>query len=98
MECDESSDDEVPKSEVADGSAGKSKEETLIVELEAGISIHALSGSPNPKIMRFVGHICGRAVVILVDMGSTHNFMDPFVVQRVHLPCNPTEGLSIKSG
>ena len=96
MECDESSDDEMPKFEVADGSAGKFKEETLIVELEPGISIHALSGSPNPKTMTFVGHIYGRAVVILVDMGSTHNFMDPSVVQRVHLPWNPTEGLSVK--
>jgi hypothetical protein len=96
MECDESSDDEVPKSEVADGNVGKSKEETLIVDLELGISIHALSGSPNQKTMRFVGHICGRAVVILVDTGSTHNFMDPSVVQRVHLLSNLTERLSVK--
>ncbi|KAA8528440.1 hypothetical protein F0562_035795 [Nyssa sinensis] len=49
MECDESSDDEMPKSEVTEGSAGKSKEETPIVELEPEISIHALFGSPNPK-------------------------------------------------
>ncbi|RVW69141.1 Retrovirus-related Pol polyprotein from transposon 17.6 [Vitis vinifera] len=46
--------------------------------------------------MRFLGHICGRAVVILVDTGSTHNFMDPSVIQRAHLPSNPTEGLSVK--
>ncbi|RVW59679.1 Transposon Tf2-8 polyprotein [Vitis vinifera] len=96
MECDESSDDEVPKSEVAEGRASKSKEETPIVEIEPGISIHALVGSPNPKTMRFLGHICGRAVVILVDTGSTHNFMDPSVIQRAHLPSNPTEGLSVK--
>ncbi|KAA8544084.1 hypothetical protein F0562_021739 [Nyssa sinensis] len=69
MECDESNDDEVPKSEVAEGSAVKSKEETLIVELEPRMSIHALFGSPNPKTMRFLGHICGKAVVILVDTG-----------------------------
>ncbi|KAJ0008030.1 hypothetical protein Pint_30811 [Pistacia integerrima] len=46
--------------------------------------------------MRFLGHICGRVVVILVDTGSTHNFMDPFVIQRAHLPSNPMEGLSVK--
>ncbi|KAJ0043687.1 hypothetical protein Pint_18479 [Pistacia integerrima] len=34
MECDESSDDKVPKSEVTEGSASKSKEETPIMELE----------------------------------------------------------------
>ncbi|KAJ0037637.1 hypothetical protein Pint_22352 [Pistacia integerrima] len=96
MECDESSDDEVPKSEVAEVSASKSKEETPIVELEPGISMHALFGSPNPKTMRFLGHICGRALVILVDTGSTHNFMDPSVIQRAHLPSNPTEGLFVK--
>ncbi|KAJ0093889.1 hypothetical protein Patl1_27117 [Pistacia atlantica] len=94
--CDESSDDEVPKSEVVEGSASKSKEETPIVELEPEISIHALFGSPNPKTMRFLGHICGRVVVILVDTGSTHNFMDPFVIQRAYQPFNPTEGLSVK--
>ncbi|KAJ0034381.1 hypothetical protein Pint_26461 [Pistacia integerrima] len=46
--------------------------------------------------MRFLGHICGRVVVILVDTGSTHNFMDPSVIQRAHQPSNPTEGLSVK--
>ncbi|KAL6316337.1 hypothetical protein AAG906_017972 [Vitis piasezkii] len=45
MECDESSDDEVPKSEVA-----KAGDRTRI-------SIHALVGSPNLKTMRFLGHI-----------------------------------------
>ncbi|KAJ0085154.1 hypothetical protein Patl1_07665 [Pistacia atlantica] len=33
-----------------------------------------------------------RAVVILVDTGSTHNFMDPSVIQRAHL----SSGLSVK--
>ncbi|KAJ0043686.1 hypothetical protein Pint_18478 [Pistacia integerrima] len=46
--------------------------------------------------MRFLGHICGRAVVILVDTGSTNNFMDPSVIQRSHLPSNQTEWLSVK--
>ncbi|KAJ0101884.1 hypothetical protein Patl1_05728 [Pistacia atlantica] len=96
MECDESSDDELPKFEVADVSASKSKEETPIVELEPRISIHALFGSPKPKTMRFLGHIYGRAIVILVDTGNTHNFMDPSVIQRAHLSSNPTEGLSVK--
>lgn len=96
MECDGSSHDEVPNFEVAEGNASKSKEETPIVELEPGISIHALLGSPNPKPIRFLGHICGRVVVILVDTGSTHNLMDPSVIQKAHLPFNPTEGLSIK--
>lgn len=58
--------------------------------------IHGFFGSPNPKTMRFLGHTYGRTVVILVDTGSTHNFMDPSVIQRAHVPSNSTGGLSVK--
>ena len=55
-------------------------------EVEPEISIHALCGSPNPKTMRIVGQIGRKTVVILIDTGSTHNFIDPSIVHMVQIP------------
>ena len=38
---------------------------------EPEISLKAITGTPNPKIMRII-----QQVVILIDSGSTHNFVD----------------------
>lgn len=41
------------------------------------ISLHALIGSVNPRTMRVQGRVRNQEVVILIDSGSTHNFIDP---------------------
>jgi hypothetical protein len=40
------------------------------------ISLNAIIGSPSPKTMRIVGFIKLNWVIILIDSGSTHNFVD----------------------
>ncbi len=46
------------------------------------ISLHALSGVSTPQTMRVVGSIDGRKLHILIDSGSTHNFVNArFVVK-----------------
>jgi len=40
------------------------------------ISLNAITGSPSPKIMRVVGLLKFHQVVIIIDSGSTHNFVD----------------------
>jgi len=40
------------------------------------ISLNAITGSPSPKTMRVVGLLRYHQVVILIDSGSTHNFID----------------------
>ena len=40
------------------------------------ISFHAISGNAAPQTMRFFGKIEDSVVTILVDSGSTHNFLN----------------------
>jgi hypothetical protein len=51
-----------------------------------GISLHAVAGTPTPRTMRLMGRIGTVEVVILVDTGSTHNFVDPSVARKAQLP------------
>lgn len=53
------------------------------------ISLHALTGSQNLKTIRVMGKIGGAQwMTILIDTGSTHNFLDPAVLAKVKLPLN----------
>ena len=51
------------------------------------ISLHALWGIESYQIMRVLGRIKKQPLVMLVDSGSTHNFIDHTVVKR--LRCIP---------
>ena len=39
------------------------------------ISLHALIGFSAPQTLKLIGYIKHRKVIILVDSGSTHNFI-----------------------
>ena len=43
---------------------------------EDGITFYALSGTPTSGTMRVMGRIMHKPLVILIDSGSTHNFVD----------------------
>jgi len=62
---------------------GKHKEES------AEISMHAMEGNVSSQTVRLMGHINNKPINILLDTGSTHNFVDPKVVQRVRLHLIP---------
>ncbi|GJR93699.1 reverse transcriptase domain-containing protein [Tanacetum coccineum] len=51
----------------------------------AEISFHAISGSINPQTIRLPGKIKNKEVVVLIDGGSTHNFIDQALVDRFSL-------------
>ncbi|KAF8378270.1 hypothetical protein HHK36_029609 [Tetracentron sinense] len=62
-----------------DGEAEEQVEET------PKISLHAISGTCAPETMRVKGSLGRVAVYVLVDSGSTHNFVSERVAQRVGL-------------
>ncbi|XP_026419641.1 uncharacterized protein LOC113315596 [Papaver somniferum] len=49
---------------------------------EPTISLHALTGSSFPNTMRVTGYIAGQPLTILLDSGSTHNFLHPTIAKR----------------
>ena len=65
-------------------------------EIEPEITLYALVGSPTPGTMRVKGKMNSVSLVILVDSGSTHNFIDAAVVSVLHVPVDESQILEVK--
>lgn len=48
----------------------------------ASISLHAIVGTPNPRTMRVLSLINRKHVVILIDTGNPHTFLDLALVHK----------------
>ena len=59
------------------------------------ISLHALLGTEGSQTMRIQGVIKNHKVIILVDTGSTYNFIDHAVVKRVGCQTYPVDGVNV---
>jgi hypothetical protein len=51
-------------------------------EVEPLISLHSLTGFSTPKTLKLIGYINIRKVIILVDSGSTHNFIHHHIAKE----------------
>ncbi|KAG2701180.1 hypothetical protein I3760_06G032300 [Carya illinoinensis] len=60
------------------------------------ISLHAITGSLNPCTMRVKGKVGSQWATILIDTGSTHNFLDPAVVIKGQLPINQERRVRVR--
>ena len=65
-------------------------------ETDPEITLYALVGSPSPGTMRVKGMVNSVSLVILVDSGSTHNFIDAAVVSVLHVPADESQILEVK--
>jgi hypothetical protein len=54
-------------------------------EVEPIISLNALTSILAPQTLNLIGYIKHRKVIILVDSGSTHNFIHRRIAQETHL-------------
>ena len=50
------------------------------------ISLNAIAWVLSPKTMRLVGRIGKHSLIILIDTGSTHSFVDVNVARKLKLP------------
>ena len=61
-----------------------------------GITLYVLTRTPTPGTMRVRGNINGSGLVILVNTGSTHNFVDALLVSSLQLKVDVSRILEIK--
>lgn len=59
------------------------------------LSLHALQGSQGHNTMRIAAKIGQFDMIILVDSGSTHNFVDSKIAKRGNLPIEPAKQMKI---
>jgi hypothetical protein len=53
-------------------------------EVEPITSLNALTSFSAPQTLKLIGYIKHRKVIILVDSGSTHNFIHRRISQETH--------------
>lgn len=70
-------------------------EELLEVE-DAKILVHAMSVVRGPKTMRINSWIKNRRVVVLIDSGSTHNFINHEIAKKLNLVASKVETFQVR--
>jgi hypothetical protein len=57
-------------------------------DIEPHISLHALTSIYAPQTLKLIGYIKHRKIIVLIDSGSTHNFIQQCVTQETQMhPC-----------
>lgn len=59
------------------------------------LSLHALRGTSGAATIRFHGNILGIAVQVLLDGGSSDNFLHPRIVQHLGIPIEYTSTVRV---
>jgi hypothetical protein len=59
------------------------------------ISFHAITGTEHPQTIRVLGKLKNKNVTVLIDGGSTHNFIDQALVSRFGLPVTQGKQLQV---
>jgi hypothetical protein len=76
--------------------AGEDDPGEFFLEEFPEISLNAITGTPSPKTMRLVGFLRLHRVVILIDSGSTHNFVDTKLAANLGLQPQPQAGIQVQ--
>ncbi|MCI27997.1 hypothetical protein A2U01_0049197, partial [Trifolium medium] len=66
--------------------------------LDGQISFHSLSGSSATTTLRILGQISNHSVTVLIDGGSTHNFVQTRIAKFLDLPSSPVNTLKVMVG
>ncbi|MCH88085.1 hypothetical protein A2U01_0008966, partial [Trifolium medium] len=64
----------------------------------AQISLHALMGHSIPQTLRVVGQIQQSPIAVLIDSGSTHNFLQDRVARQLGLKSEPAHSFRVLVG
>lgn len=64
----------------------------------AEVALQSMVGLGCPKTLKLKGLIGSTEVLVLIDSGSTHNFIALKLVKELYLPLNETNGYEIILG
>ncbi|KAL5565238.1 hypothetical protein UlMin_028402 [Ulmus minor] len=70
--------------------------DTLDDQHDPEISFHALTGWTSPRTMRVAATIGSQTVMVLIDSGSTHNFLSEKVARLLRLSVVPTNSFAVR--
>lgn len=82
--------------ETSEGMAPLKKEVVVEKEVKPEISLIVVLGTANLTTMRILDTTGGTQAVLLVNSGSTHNFLDPSILQKAKLPIDTSSTLPVK--
>ena len=68
------------------------KEEVNITPI---LSVATMTCISQPQTLKFFGDIKGTKVMMLIDSGIIHNFIDPSVVKNLNIFIYPTANLHV---
>ncbi|CAM8893647.1 unnamed protein product [Rhodiola kirilowii] len=68
------------------------------VDATPTISYHALQGQFVPSTLRIAGTIQGKAVVVLIDSGPTHNFIQTRVARHLNMEVEQSQYMNVTVG
>ncbi|CAA0843031.1 Unknown protein, partial [Striga hermonthica] len=72
------------------------KVEVEVLEDEAEISVHAMAGTKGPRTMRLPAWVKDQRVTVLVDNGSSHNFINATLSHKLKLPTSMVEPFEVR--
>ena len=62
------------------------------------ISLHALKGCPTKKIIKVEGQVGNGKLMVLIESGSTHSFLDENTAKELHCKVKITFPFSVTVG
>lgn len=71
---------------------------TADLEITPQISLNTMEGTPAPQTFRLLGQLRRHQVIILIDGGSTHNFIQSRLARFLALSTVPTATLRVMVG
>lgn len=61
-------------------------------------NLNSIAGQNNPRTLQEVGKFIGNELLILINSGSMHNFVQPTVIERLKIPTQTTTPFHVYIG